>query len=373
MKIAILTGGGECGGQNAVIKGVTDKCGVYGDETVYIANGWKGLIDYQEANVSYEALEDRVARCGTVIGTSRTNPYNKEKDRSEDVVRNILAHEIDAVIANGGDDTISVIAALYERECKNGGRLAHVKFFAVPKTMDGDLQVYSVGLQTAVEHAAKALSDLKTSSAASGRVGIMEVFGRYVGHTALLSGRAGGADVILIPELGFSSKEVAEHAAEKMKEKKKRNPSQYSVMVVVSEGAIPDEIGGPIIEASKYDAEFKHKKLGCVGKYLADKIEDFTGLKSVPIKYDYLMRAGDSAVYDILYGLRAGKAAVELIKEGKLNGVCVVDCVGGKITTMSLDDVIKQRLVDLRDVMQDVPEIYFGREPEYIRQKIKER
>ncbi|MCK5456272.1 MAG: ATP-dependent 6-phosphofructokinase, partial [Melioribacteraceae bacterium] len=196
MKIGILTGGGDCPGLNAVIRGVVRKSLLLGYEVYGIKNGWKGLLEKDFYKLNHKAISGILHRGGTILGTSRTNLYEEGKNYYQQAIQNFKELEFDALIAIGGEDTLGVAAKLY----KDG-----INVVGVPKTIDNDLSGtdYTFGFDTAVNIATEAIDRLHTTAESHNRVIVVEVMGRHAGWIALHSGLAGGADVTLIPEKPF--------------------------------------------------------------------------------------------------------------------------------------------------------------------------
>ncbi|MGB9134716.1 MAG: ATP-dependent 6-phosphofructokinase, partial [Candidatus Bathyarchaeia archaeon] len=262
MKVAVLSGGGDAPGINAVIRAIVRKAiKGYGYETVGVKDGWRGLVEAEFIPLDLETTSGILPRGGSILGTSRTNPF-KSEDGPQRILENIKKHKISAVVAIGGDDTLSVAGKLYGMG---------LKCVAVPKTIDNDLAGtdYTFGFQTAVSIACEALDKLHTTAEAHHRVIILEVMGRYTGWIALWAGLAGGADAILIPERPFNVGEVCRII--RKRQKRGRNFS----LIVVAEGAKPKG-GEEIVYSSRVD-EFGHAQLGGIGYYLGKEIEKQCG------------------------------------------------------------------------------------------------
>ena len=224
-KIGVLTGGGDCPGLNAVIRAVVRKSVNYGWEVIGIKEGWKGLINREMELLSEFSVSGILPKGGTIIGTSRTNPFNNEKD-VEKVIHNINKFDLYAIIAIGGDDTLSVASKLNDMGIKTIG---------VPKTIDNDLSGtdYTFGFDTAISIATEAIDRLHTTAESHHRVIVVEVMGRHAGWIATIAGIAGGADEILIPEVPFDINEVCNNL------KKRYDRGKKFSIVAVAEGAHP--------------------------------------------------------------------------------------------------------------------------------------
>ncbi|MGH8939090.1 MAG: ATP-dependent 6-phosphofructokinase, partial [Actinomycetes bacterium] len=252
MRIGVLTGGGDCPGLNAVIRAVVRK-GVttYGHEFVGFRDGWRGLIEGHTKPLDIEAVRGILPRGGTILGSSRTNPF-KVDGGVEMIEANLKEQGIDALIVIGGEDTLGVATRLHEHG---------VNVVGVPKTIDNDLNAtdYTFGFDTAVNIAMEAIDRLHTTAESHHRALIVEVMGRHAGWIALHAGMAGGANIILIPEVPFDIDRVCEYV-------ESRFQSHYSPIIVVSEGATPKE-GTMTLQTGELDA-FGHVRLGGIGTVL---------------------------------------------------------------------------------------------------------
>lgn len=342
MKVGVLSGGGDAPGINAVIRAVVRK-GIqcYKDDIVGIRDGWRGLLESKFQKLDLDAVSGILPRGGSILGTSRTNPFKREKG-PETIVENAKAAGIEAVIAIGGDDTLSVAYKMGDFGLKCVG---------VPKTIDNDLAGtdYTFGFNTAVTIAAEALDKLHSTAEAHNRVIILEVMGRYTGHIALEAGLAGGADVILIPEKPFDIEEVCEYI--RRRQKRGRNFS----LIVVAEGAKPK--GGKEIVYSESIDEFGHISLGGVGYYLGKEIEKYTGIETRVVVLGHLQRGGSPTPFDRILATRFGVAAIDLVHEGKFGFMVALQ--GNKIVSVPLKDVIgKRKTVDLE--LYNIASVFFG-------------
>src|SRR5437868_422091 len=264
MKVGVLTGGGDCPGLNAVIRAVVRK-GVfhYQDEFVGFLEGWRGLLEDNTMRLDLSSVGGILPRGGTILRTSRTNPA-KHADGLQRCADALRKHEIDALIAIGGDDTLSVAQKLHQKG---------VKVVGVPKTIDNDLAGtdFTFGFDTAVNVATSAIDRVHTTAEAHNRVMVVEVMGRDSGWIAMYSGIAGGADVILIPEKPFDIDEVAETI------RLRHARGRYFSIVVAAEGAkfasdMDRQHGAPVVNTVGTD-EFGHVRLGGIGNILAREIE----------------------------------------------------------------------------------------------------
>jgi phosphofructokinase-like protein len=306
MRIGILTGGGDCPGLNAVIRAVVRK-GVaeHGDEIVGFRDGWRGVLDADTVPMDLKAVRGILPRGGTVLGTSRTNPYGVEGGPDR-VMANLERLGIDALIPIGGEDTLGVATKLSE---------AGVRVVGVPKTIDNDLDAtdYTFGFDTAVGVAMEAIDRLHTTGDSHHRTLVVEVMGRHAGWIALHAGMAGGANIILIPENPFDVDGVVTHVQH-------RFDSGYSPIVVVSEGAAPKD-GDMILTTGEKDA-FGHVRLGGIGARLASLIEERTGREARAVVLGHVQRGGTPSPFDRVLATRFGLAAIDAVHDGQ-SGVMV--------------------------------------------------
>ena len=331
MNIGILTGGGDCPGLNAVIRAVVRKSILfYNSRVVGILEGWRGLLE--EGLIEELDLEDIsgiLHRGGTIIKTSRTNPY-KILDGEKKILENMMNMGIESLIAVGGEDTLSVAAKLYK---------AGVKIVGVPKTIDNDLAMtdYTFGFDTAVNIAMDAIDRVHTTAESHNRVMVVEVMGRHTGWIAIQSGIAGGADITLIPEKPVNLDKVCESLC-----KRHARGRDFSV-VVVAEGAkiALDEKHHKketfIIQDECKDA-FGHVRLGGIGKVLASEIEKRTGFETRFVILGHIQRGGSPTAFDRLLGTRFGIAAVDLVHQGNFGKM--VSLQGNKIVPVDLTQAV---------------------------------
>src|SRR5256885_7697823 len=334
MKIGILTGGGDCPGRNAVIRAVVRK-GVfhYDGEFVAFMEGWRGLIEDKSMELDLDAVSGILPRGGTILRTSRTNP-SKRPDGFDRCMKTIATHKIDALVAIGGDDTLSVAQKLHEKE---------IKVVGVPKTIDNDLggTDYTFGFDTSCNIVCEAIDRLHTTAEAHNRVMVVEVMGRDAGWIALYSGVAGGADVILIPERPFDVDKVAESI------RQRHERGRYFSIVVVAEGAkFSSDIGSgaPILQDMGKD-EFGHAKLGGIANILAREIEKRTGFETRAVVLGHIQRGGSPSAFDRVLATRYGLGAIDMVHRGEFG--CMAALRANKIISISLKEAISQdRVVD---------------------------
>jgi phosphofructokinase-like protein len=306
MRIGILTGGGDCPGLNAVIRAVVRKgLGEHGDEIVGFRDGWRGVLDADTVPMDLAAVRGLLPRGGTVLGTSRTNPYAIEGGVDR-VLANLERLGIDALVTIGGEDTLGVATRLAD---------AGVRVVGVPKTIDNDLDAtdYTFGFDTAVGVAMEAIDRLHTTGDSHHRTLVVEVMGRHAGWIALHAGMAGGANVVLIPEKPFDVDAVVAHCQHRFQ-------SGYSPIVVVSEGATPKD--GDLSTSSGEADAFGHVRLGGIGQQLASLIEERTGREARAVVLGHIQRGGTPSPFDRVLATRFGLAAIDAVHDGQ-SGVMV--------------------------------------------------
>ena len=301
MRIGMLTGGGDCPGLNAVIRAVVHKGVVdYGHEIVGYRHGWRGVIDGESVPLTLDSIRGLLPRGGTILGTSRTNPYRSDDGPAR--VKATLANDgVGAMIAIGGEDTLGVAHKL-------SGDGVHV--VGVPKTIDNDLSAtdFTFGFHTAVQTATDAIDRLQTTAESHDRVMVVEVMGRHAGWIATYSGLAGGADVILVPETPFDIEEICARLT-----RHHELGANFSI-VVVAEGATPIA-GAAELQSSDVDA-FGHVRLGGVGNWLREEIEKRTGFEARMTQLGHLIRGGTPTAYDRVIATRFGVEAIDAAHEG---------------------------------------------------------
>lgn len=337
MKIGILTGGGDCPGLNAVIRAVvTAGAAMFGDETVGLLDGWRGAIDGRGVELDVESVQDILALGGTILGTSRTNPYASE-DGPARVVETLGKLAIDALVVVGGDDTLGV-----------GGKLGElgVNVIGVPKTIDNDLAGTEVtfGFDTAVETATEAIDRLRTTAESHHRVIVCEVMGRHVGWIATHAGIAGGAADILVPEVPFDLDEVCERL------RRRHAGGRFSSVLVVAEGAMP--AGGTDLDSARTATsseavdQFGHARLGGIGSWLAQEIERRTGFESRFTTLGHIQRGGSPTAFDRVLATRFGVEAVRAVHDGDF--ATMVALRSGRIVRIPIAEAVGHpKTVDL--------------------------
>ncbi len=300
MKIGILTGGGDCPGLNAVIRAVVRKAVNEGHEVIGILDGWAGMIEGRTMPLDLNSTDGIIGEGGTILGTSRTNPY-KKPENVEKVVANFNEMGLDALIAVGGDDTLGVARKLYEEKKLN--------VVGVPKTIDNDLSStdFTFGFDTAVNIAMEAIDRIHTTARSHHRCLVVEVMGRHAGWIAAYAGMAGGADYILVPEV----EPDLDHLCNTLLENRKRGKG-YNV-VVVSEGV---SISGSLTTKTDKVDDFGHVMLGGIGEQLANLIQERTGIETRSVVLGHIQRGGAPSAFDRVLGTRYGIKAVELVLAG---------------------------------------------------------
>ena len=300
MKIGILTGGGDCPGLNPVIRAAVRIAIRENYEIIGIQNGWKGLVEGVVKPLDLSSVSGIIHRGGTILGTSRTNPY-KEPALLGLVKENYKKLALDALIAIGGEDTLGVAAKLFREGF-------HV--VGVPKTIANDLSGtdFTFGFDTAVNIAMEAIDRLHSTAESHHRIMVVEVMGRHAGWIALHSGIAGGADLILIPEVPIDMNRVCSVI------KSRNDRGKNFCIIVVAEGA--KFAGTEVRLGAKLDA-FGHVRLGGIGEVLASKIEDMTGHETRVTVLGHVQRGGSATAFDRMLGTRFGAEAVKFVKEKK--------------------------------------------------------
>jgi 6-phosphofructokinase 1 len=303
MRIGILTGGGDCPGLNAVIRAVVRKgIDAYGDVLIGFRDGWRGVLEDATTELTIESTRGILPRGGTILGSSRTNPYRR--DDGPELARATLArHGLDGLIAIGGEDTLGVANKLHQ----DG-----ISVIGVPKTIDNDLGATDVtfGFDTALHVATEAIDRLHTTAESHNRILVVEVMGRTAGWIALHSGVAGGADVILIPEQPFDIDEVCRLI------QRRHARGRYFSIVVAAEGAMPKE-GTEMTLATGQVDEFGHPRLGGIGAALEREIEQRTGYETRATVLGHVQRGGTPTAFDRVLATRLGLAAIDAAHDGR--------------------------------------------------------
>jgi 6-phosphofructokinase 1 len=381
-KIGILTSGGDCGGLNAVLKGAALMAEAHGLELYVIPNGYAGLYNLVDSEKLVRLDKHRLdlfdaSFAGSEAGHSRVKiKAIRNPDKYNRIKEGMKKFDLDGLIISGGDDSGSVMVDLSQQ----GVHCVHA-----PKTMDLDLQTYSVGGDSTINRIAQFVHDLKTTGKTHNRVVVTEVFGRYAGHTAFRSGIAAEADCILIPEIPVSWEVVYEHLVKRFTRRIRQSDVHSGTYTIVVAEGMKNADGSDIVdEAAGIDA-FGHKKLAGAGKYTCQEIQKrmkadpamplfmketgmfVEGIYEIPevreIHPGHLVRAGNSSAYDVNFGFEAGAGAILLLLDGK-SGITVSKVKGRKVEYIESTKAITQRHVDLDQVaLYESLGICFGRTP----------
>jgi len=342
MRVGVLTGGGDCPGLNAVIRGIVRK-GVqeYGYEFTGFRDGWRGPLQGDTVRLDIQAVRGILPRGGTILGSSRTNPL-KSDGGVRRVRENLAANGIDALIVIGGEDTLGVAAELHEQH--------GIPCVGVPKTIDNDLSAtdYTFGFDTAVNIATEAIDRLHTTAESHMRVLVVEVMGRHAGWIALHSGMAGGANVILIPEQRFDVDQVCAWVESRFK-------NRYAPIVVVAEGAMPQD-GDLVLKDGTLDS-FGHVRLSGVGEWLADQIEKRTGKEARTTVLGHVQRGGTPSAFDRWLATRFGLHAIDAVRDHDF----------GKMVALRGTQIVRVPIADAIATIKTVPpslyeeaKVFFG-------------
>ena len=317
-RIGILTGGGDCPGLNPAIRGVVLRATQLGYECLGLQEGWKGMINADAKPLAREDVEEIVGKGGTILGTSRTNPYKKEGG-VEAVLKTFKTLKLDALVAMGGEDTLGVASKLYKEHKAN--------VVGVPKTMDNDLSAtdYTFGFDTSVTIAVDAAERLVDTGRSHRRVMVLEVMGRHAGWVALFTGLAAGADYVCLPERKVDLEDLVAkvrlaHARKKVS------------LVVCSEAVDMGDAGKEELD------QFGHmilKERG-VGEKLAKAIEKATGIETRTAVIGHIQRGGAPTLFDRILGTRVGVKAADLVAEGKFGQMVALR--GDKVVPVSLEE-----------------------------------
>jgi ATP-dependent phosphofructokinase / diphosphate-dependent phosphofructokinase len=337
VRVGLLTGGGDCPGLNAVIRAVVRKAiDGYGDGVVGFRDGWRGVIENSSEELTIESTRGILPRGGTILRSSRTNPYKRE-DGVARVRETLAAHRLDGLIAIGGEDTLGAANRLF-----GDG----INVIGVPKTIDNDLGATDVtfGFDTALHVATEAIDRLHTTAESHNRILVVEVMGRNAGWIALHSGVAGGADVILIPEIPFDIDEVCGLI------RRRHGRGRYFSIVAAAEYATPKE-GTMELRTGDLD-EFGHPRLGGIGQRLEQEIEARTGFETRATVLGHVQRGGTPTAFDRVLATRLGLAAIEAVHEGQWGMMTALRST--QIELVALADAVSQ----LRTVPREEYERY---------------
>lgn len=322
-KIGILTGGGDCPGLNAVIRAVVWQAHHKGYEVWGIKNGWRGIVDSVAVKLTRKDVGGILYRGGTILGTSRTNPF-KDESSAESAMNNIKEMGFHAIVAVGGEDTLGVAYKFSQKG---------VNVVGVPKTIDNDIMGtdFTFGFDTAVSIATEAVDRIHTTAESHDRCIVIEVMGRHAGWIAAYSGLAGGADVVLVPEHPVNIDEVCGVIS------RRRDEGKNFSIIVVSEGAKIE--GHELVLASKKKDAFGHVQLGGVGAVLGKIIEEKTGFETRVTVLGHVQRGGTPTAHDRVLATRYGVAAMNCVVEGDFGKL--VALVGKDIKPVPLATMAK--------------------------------
>ncbi len=341
MKIGILTGGGDCPGLNPVIRAVVRAAINDNSEVVGIRYGWKGLLEKDYIPLDLRSVSGILPKGGTILGTSRTNPYKKDNG-VELAKKNFKELGLDALIAVGGEDTLGVATKLFKDGLNTVG---------VPKTIDNDLGAtdFTFGFDTAVNIVTECIDRLHTTAESHNRIMVVEVMGRHAGWIAAYSGIAGGADYILVPEIPIDLEELCSS----IKNRHQRGKN-FSIIVVSEGAAFKDK--DLTLQEQKLD-EFGHVRLGGIGDALGKLIEQKTGYETRVTVLGHIQRGGSPTAFDRVLGTRFGVKAYELVKNKKFGKM--VSLKGNEIVDVPLEEATKAlKTLDLK--FYDIAKIFFG-------------
>jgi 6-phosphofructokinase 1 len=346
MKIGVLTGGGDCPGLNAVIRAVVRKSDSLNSRVLGLRNGWKGLLDLSVMDLDGKMVSGILHIGGTIIGTSRTNPF-KDPDGPDRAMKNFRILGLDALIAIGGEDTLGVAAKLYEQGLPVVG---------VPKTIDNDLSGtdFTFGFDTAVTIATDAIDRIHTTAESHNRVMVVEVMGRHAGWIATFAGIAGGADVILVPEIPIDLDEVCDLIL------RRHGRGKSFSIVVVAEGAQfvekPGSQGDLVLQETQKD-EFGHVRLGGISQVLSKAVEKRTGFETRYVVLGHIQRGGSPTAHDRVLATRFGVFATEMVHRGEFGKMAGL--AGNRIAAIPLAEATsKLKTVDME--IYGIAKEFFG-------------
>jgi phosphofructokinase-like protein len=326
MRIGVLTGGGDCPGLNAVIRAVVKRAiGSHGWSVAGVRHGWRGLLVNEIDELDLDDVSGILPRGGTILGTSRTNPYREEG--GEDRVRATFREQsLDALVAIGGEDTLGVANKL---------SLAGLPIVGVPKTIDNDVNGtdYTFGFDTAFTVATEAIDRLHTTAESHDRVMVVEVMGRHAGWIALESGIAGGADLILLPEFPTTLREICDVVS-----RRHAKGRSFSIIVVAEGAQVTDDDGSSLFVPGEKRDSFGHVRLGGIAPTIADRVEAVTGFESRYTVLGHIQRGGSPTAFDRVLGSRFGVAAVDLIARGAFGRMVAIQ--GTKIVDLPLAEAV---------------------------------
>ena len=343
MRVGLLTGGGDCPGLNAVIRAVVRRGLVQGEHSfVGFRHGWAGVLGDDAIELTWQSTAGILPRGGTILGTSRTNPFADGRDGTATIRQTLRAREVDALVPIGGEDTLGVALRLHREG---------VPIVGVPKTIDNDLGGTEVtfGFQTAVQIVTDAIDRLHTTAESHNRVMVVEVMGRHAGWIATHAGIAGGADAILVPERPFDIEQVVAH----LRRRHARGRS-FSI-VVVAEGATP--LDGTMRSRDGATDAFGHVRLGGIGGWLEQEIEQRTGFESRVTILGHVQRGGTPVAYDRVLATRFGVAAMDAASARRFGVIVALQQT--QIVEVPLEQALREpKLLD--PGLYQTAELFFG-------------
>ena len=344
MRIGVLTGGGDCPGLNAVIRAIVRKGErIYGDEVIGFLDAWDGVMDRRTTALTVESMRGTLPRGGTVLGTRRGSPFDRP-DGVERVASTVSDLGLDGIIVIGGNGSLTVASKLFDEH--------QIPVIGVPKTIDNDIEGTDItfGYNTAVQIATDAIDRLHTTAESHDRVMVVEVMGRDSGWIATEAGIAGGAAVVLIPEIPFDVSQVCERII------RRHERGRYASIVVVAEGAQP--IAGTMEVAERSIDRFGHARLGGIGSIIAEEIRERTGFDTRPVLLGHVQRGGTPTAFDRVLSTRFGVAAIDAA-HGQHWGEMVA-ARGREVIPVPLSEAVgRTRQVDMT-VYRDVAEVFFA-------------
>lgn len=342
MKIGILTSGGDCPGLNAVIRAIVRKSDNLGFETYGIMNGWKGIMDESYSRLDLNSVAGIVNKGGTILGTSRFSPFEKTGGRKK-MLHKIARENFDAVIAIGGEGSMHIAQMAFDEG---------INIIGVPKTIDNDIwgTDYSFGFDTAVGIATEAIDRLHTTAESHHRIMILEVMGRHAGWIALYSGVAGGADVVIIPEVKTKISSVI-----KILNSRYKRGKLFSI-IVIAEGAKFDEKSMIKKNGQQKLDDFGRERLGGISNYLADEIERRTGYECRATILGHVQRGGMPSAFDRVLGTRLGIYAVDMARENKFGRMAALQ--GNQMTDIPITEAIG-KLKTVSKELYEVAQVFF--------------
>ncbi|MFM8529398.1 MAG: 6-phosphofructokinase [Ilumatobacteraceae bacterium] len=344
MRVGVLTGGGDCPGLNAVIRAIVRKAEtVHGDEVLGFIDSWDGVMDQRFLRLDVSAMRGLLPRGGTVLGTRRGSPYDHD-DGVDRVRKSFSDLGLDALVVIGGNGSLTVASMIH--------RDTGLPVVGVPKTIDNDIAGTDLtfGFHTAVQIATDAIDRLHTTAESHDRVMVVEVMGRDTGWIATYAGIAGGATVILVPEVPFDIDQVCATVT------RRHGRGRYASIVVVAEGARPRP--GSMSEPEYERDHIGRARLGGIGARVADEIEHRTGYEARVVQIGHVQRGGTPTAYDRILSTRFGLAAIDAVHDGAFGSMVALRC--SEVVRVPLEEAVgRTRSVDLA-LLEDVAQVFFG-------------